>query len=508
MASEKNSLHKTPKSRLVLCVELLKSFEKDELNRFFTFINSPYFNTNKKLCQLLKMLRMYALDSLKFSEGIQLKVYQQVYGASKSQNNISEAEKKNLNKLLNKLLSLAEEFLVIEELKLKSESKHELLFPALIKRKQMVLYNRRLKAIQRELDNEKKQGVDYHTKQYHLQQYKEGLWFTEDRLTRKDNYDELQYHLDVKYLLEKLQYHLAKITLLKIYPGKTFDFKPFKAIKNLLNLSNYQKNPLIQLYLLNIDLVEKDDDETYLALFSQLKMYLDTIPAAVLKPFYTNLTNYCGVQIMKGNTDFYQNLYNIYQDMHAGNLYMRDDVITTRLLKNVITVGCYVKAFSWANEILEHYIPYVKNNIRKSVLNYNKGIIMFNQQKYNQALNYLKEVSKIDDIHDIGLRIVILQCFYETDVNYELSTQQSIESIKAYFINNKKLKEETKFTYINFINVFNSLYKFKDLPNKSEKQLKIKNVLPKIKNTIINEKAMRGRQWLLYKVNEIESMYS
>jgi len=323
-------------------------------------------------------------------------------------------------------------------------------------------------------------------------------------LNKEDNYDELQYHQDVKYLLEKLQYHLAKITLLKIYPGKTFDFEPFHAIKNLFKLSNYQKNPLIQLYLLNIDLIEKDDDITYSALFKQLKKYIDTIPAEVLIPFYTNLTNYCTVQILKGRTEYYQNLFQIYQDMHVGNLLKRGDSIPIRFLKNVITAGCHVKAFDWANEILEHYIQYVKSNIRKSVFNYNKGIIMFNQQKYDKALNCLKEVSRIDNTHDIGLRIVILQCFYETDTYYELSTQQSIESIKTYFINNKKLKEETKLAYTNFIKVFNLLYKFKDLPNNREKISKIKSTLPDIKKNIKGEKAMRERQWLLIKISDLE----
>jgi len=414
MVKEIDSVNKTPNTRLVLCVELLKSFTKSELNRFNMFISSPYFSTNNMLVLLLKTLRTYALDEPKFTETIQLKVYQKVYKAGKNQLSIDSLQKKNLNKLLNKLLVLVEEFLIVEELKNNPESKHELLFPALIKRKQMVLYNRRLKGIQKEIANEKKQGVDYHTRQYNLQQHKAQLLYDEDRVVKEDNYDELQYHLDVKYLLEKLRYHLAKITLLKVVKGKNFDLSPFKAIQNLLNLPNYQKNPLIELYLLNIYLVEKYDDKTYQALFSQLKKHLDTIPAEVLKPFYTNLTNYCTVQILRGRSEFGKNLFQIYQDMHAGNLLAREDSISIGLLKNTITAGCQVKAYTWANEILDHYVPYVKSNIRKSVLNYNKGVIMFNQQKYDKALNYLKEVSKIDDTHDIGLRVVILQCFYET----------------------------------------------------------------------------------------------
>jgi len=508
MVKEIEKVNKTPNLRIVLCVELLKSFTKDELKHLSTFIDSPYFNTNKKLCLLLKTLRKYALDVPKFTEGIQLKVYQQVYGAAKNQSSINAAQKKNLNKLLNKLLALVEEFLIAEELKNNADTKHELLFPALTKRKQMVLYNRRLKGIQKELDNEKEKGVIYHTRQYHLQQHKEKLLYDEDKLAKEDNYDELQYHLDVKYLLEKLQYHLAKITLQKVFTGKKFDLAPFKAIQALLELSNYKRNPLIELYQLNINLVEKDDDTTYYALFTKLKKHLDTIPASFLKPFYTNLMNYCTVQILKGRSEFYQNLYQIYQDMHVGDLLVREDSISIGLLKNAITVGCEVKAYTWVNDILAHYIQFVKSNIRKSVLNYNKGIIMFNQQKYDQALNYLKEVSKIDDIHDIGVRVIILKCFYETDSFYEQSTQQSIDSIRAYFINKKKLNEETKISFINFINVLNALYKLKDHRDSQERSKKIKSTLPKLKINMMDEKAMRERQWLLTKISELESEHN
>lgn len=507
MTKEINTVNKTPNTRLVLCVELLKSFTKNELNRFFSFINSPYFNTTNKLCLLFKAVRMYALDEPKFTDDLQLKVYQRVYGKAKKQVSIDSLQKKNLNKLLNKLLVLAEEFLVVEELKINQESKHELLFPALIKRKQMVLYNRRLKGIQKDLESEKKQGAEYHTRQYNLQQHKVQFLYDEDRLSKEDNYDELQYHLDVKYLLEKLRYHLAKTTLLKVYKGKDFDLSPFNAIQDLLKLPNYQKNPLIQLYLLNIGLVEKYDDKTYQALFTMLKKNLDTIPIEVLKPFYTNLTNYCTMQILRGRSEFNKNLFQIYQDMHAGNLLVREDAMSTGLLKNAITAGCRVKAYTWATEILDHYTPYVKSNIRKSVLNYNKGIIMFEQQKYDKALNYLKEVTKIDDTHDIGMRIVILRCFYEVDSNYELSTQQSIESIKAYFLNNKKLKEDTKLSYINFINILNKLYKFRDLTNRKDRSSKIKSTLPQIKKTVEEQKSMVLRQWLLNKIIMLENQY-
>jgi len=501
-----NPQNKTKTARLVLCIELLKTFSEVELNRFFDFLDSTYHNTNKKLCLLFKLLRRYVLNTEIFSEDIQLKIYQDVFVKAKKQKALNLDQKKDLNKLMNNLLTMAEEFITVEQLKRHGDIKYELLFPELINRKQTFLYNRRLKAAEKELDKEEKKGVYYHTKQYKIQVYKSQAFFIDNKLHKEDNYDDLQYYADVKYLLEKLQYHLAKITMLNVHPGKNLDLSSYEACEALFKLPQYKKNPLIQLYLLNIELVLKDDNKTYHLLSGALQKYQTIIPASFLKPFYTNVNNYCARQLSKGNLYFYNNLWQNYKVMHQNNLLVINNSLDIAILKNIITVACRLKEYSWAIKILDENINYVNKNIRESVYNYNKGVIEFAQKNYDEAQYYFVKVRKIDEFHSIDLKVTLLKCFYEIDQHYETSTQQMIDSLRLFFSTTKKLNKKRKTSYKNFVTIFYKLYKFKQIRSKRERRASIEKELPALIDTITNKKLIEQKKWLLEKIEDLKNI--
>lgn len=504
MHHPKNNQNKSKPTRLLLSIELLKTFSNEELDQFYAFINCAYFNTNKNLCKLLKLLRHYVLNDENLTDDIQLKIYESIVNKGGKVDCLNHAQKKELNRLLNNLLALAEEFLAVARLKKQKDKQHELLFAELIERKQLLLYNRRLKTLQKELNTQQKRGSDFYTKQYKLEYYKANILYIENKLAKEDNFDDLQYHLDVKYILEKLNSHLAKISLMNAFGNKVFDLQPFEAISSLIELPQYSNNPLIRLLLLNIELLEKEDDQTFINLSKAIADHEHMVSASLLKPFYTNLTNYCVKQIMKGKLSFYKDLIVIYKNMDHANLLVIDDLIDVGLLKNIVTNACRIKEFIWANKILEKYKNNIRKNNRESVFKYNLAVIAFNQQQYKEALGYFNQVKKIDETHEIGIKITTLKCFYETDLQYEFSTQQAIDSRIIFFRKNKKLPIDIKKGYENFIRIFNKLYNLKNIPNKSERCLKISEIIPKLRIELDNITPLRRKQWLLTKINNLE----
>lgn len=406
---------------------------------------------------------------------------------------------------MNELLHVAEKFLMFEKIKDSDEQDSLLLYPELIDRKQLMLYSRRIKATERKLDKIKKQGIDYHNQCFHIQGEKARLLFINNVLAKEDNYDELQYHVDIKYLLQKLQYHLAKITLQRRYAHKTFNLNPFAALEALLGQPEYKTNPLIQLFVLNIQLVESEEEATFLALSKLLKEKQEVIPPDFLKPFYINVTNYCIYQVSKGDLNYFNYLFEVYNSMHEANLLVKDNTIELALLKNIITNACRVKAFDWASDKLLYYINYVPVEIKNYVLQYNNGIIAFNQKKYGAALAHFNKVRKIDDVHELSLRITQLLCFYEIDESFENYTLQLIDSLRAYIHQNKKLSKRQKTGYFNFIHTFNKLYKIKNIVEKSKRKIKAKKELPKLKARFLQFKLIILKQWLLSKINDLEN---
>jgi len=487
--------------------KLLKSFSGKELINFEKLMDSGYLGTKEDLRVLIKSLKKHALHHTNFAPEIQCIIYKTLYKEEPIKETLNKSQRSKLNRVMNDLLRLAEKFLMFESIKHTNEHDASLLFPELINRKQLKRYSMRIKATEAQLSKEKKQGVDYHNQCYSIQHEKARLLFMNNVLPKEDNYDVLQYHADIKYLLQKLQYHLAKITIQRRYVYKTFNHKPFVALQALLKLPEYESNPLIKLYVLNLKLLETDEEATFISLSRLLKEKQEVIPADFLKPFYINLTNYCIYQVSRGNLNYFNYMFNIYNDMHEANLLVTNNSIELALLKNLITNACRIKAFDWAVDKLLYYIKYVPAEIRNTVFEYNSGIIAFNQQKYEAALNHFTKVRKIDDTHELSLRITQLQCFYEIDVTYENYTQQLIESLKTFFHQNKKLSKQRKTGYFNFIRVFSKLYKLKNILDKHSRKTAIKKDLPKLKARLLEFDIILLKQWLLSKIESLESSF-
>jgi len=490
--------------RISLPFQLLKTFTEKELDNFTKLLESGYLSTNESLSTLLKILKKQALHYTSYTALLQYEVYTLLYQKEKTGDVLNELQRKKLNRLMNDLLNAAEKFLMFESIKYTREHDTILLFPHLASRKQMLLYSKHIKATEKKFKNEQKRGVDYHNQYFNIQSERANLLYMNNSLSKEDNFDELQYHLDAKYILQKLQYHLAKITLQQRYAHKTFDFQPYEALQTLLNVPNYKTNALIRLYVLNIQLVETKEKASFLALSKLLKEKQEDIPTEYLGTFYTNLANYCTYEITKGDLNFFNHLFEIYNDMHEADLFVLNNAVDAGHLKNIITTACRVKAFDWAIGKLNYYISFVPTTIRNTVFEYNCGIIAFNQQEYETALMHLNKVRKVDDTHELTLRITQLQCFYEIDVTHENSTQQLLETLRTYIQQNKKLTKRQKRGYFNFIRVFNKLYKLKNIVDKNRQKNAIEKQVPKLKALLLQFNSLMAKQWLLNKIKLME----
>lgn len=475
--------------------QLLQTFTEKEFINFQQLLDSGYLSNNPRLSKLLKILKKKVEVYKNFTPTLQHSLFETIYGKDE------EFDSKKFNKLVNDLLKAAEKFLMFEKIKNTDEHHATLLFPELINRKQIPLYSSRVKAAEKKLSNEKKRGVIFYNQCSKIQQEKARLLFISNALMKEDNYDALQYHTDVKYLIQKLQYHLAKITLKRSYGKKTFNFKPFHALQPLLNMEEYQSNTMIKLYILNIQLIEDDEATTFVALSKLLKERKEEIPDNFLNIFYVNLTNYCVHQVFKGILNYYNYLFTIYNDMHEGELLVINNTIELALLKNIITTACRVKAFDWAFNILNYYKKYIPVKFKDAVFHYHSGIILFNQQKFDEATHHFSIVSKIDDIHELNFRIVWLQCLYEADLYYENETKQIIESFKTYLQQNKKMTSQQKVACKNFIRIYDKLYLFKFLKNKDISTNKISN----LDYFLSKSKYIREKKWLSDKIKNFEN---
>jgi len=484
-------------TRNSLLVDLLKSFTEKELSAFGKFIESSYFNEDQKLIHLLKKLKRYALGVDKFAPELQFKVYEETYCDQPL--NETELTKKQyvfLNNQQHKLLRLAEQFIMIEKFKTTDNIKSEFLYQPLIDKNQIHLYQRHLKSDMKALEGKSKRGINYYSAQYKFQDAILYASIKNGEIAKKDNYDLLQHHLNINYILEKLKYHLAQLTFKNLYKNRAYKFSTLSEISALLEIPEYNNIPLIKIYSDSIKLVETQNDESFNNLLETITINKDILTPLFLRVFYFNLANYCSSQLKKGKVEYYQKLFEIYKDMHQNNLFVMQNFINSNFLKNVITVSCAVKQYEWANDILLQYKKFVQFKIRESIFSYNSGVIEFNQHKYTSAQEWFLKVERINDTYEIDLRIFMLQCIFEVEQDYNDATKQSFESTKQFFKRNSTLSSINKKSYLNFINTFINLYKFKHNTTKLN--------FEKIKNKLDQLEVVHRKKWLLEKIEELK----
>lgn len=490
--------NKEQKKRPTLCVDLLNSFSKKELDGFSEFLTCSYFSTDKHVIMLFKALRKHVIHKHFFDTVLRSRVYEFVFKKQAAEKvKLSNAQKTALNRKLSLLLRLAEEFLAINNLRESKYSDIDYLYPELLKRKQHSLYKRHFKKME--------DGFE-HTSVKDIQHYENLAKFNELHLSYLETIQKIETggniegcitSIDLNFLLKRLSVHHIVLGLNR-YSVKQTNSKMYEAIKELLLMPKYKNNILIKLYSKNIKLTEKLDYPSFENLIKFIDDEDGNISKTDLVGSYHNALNFCINQVRKGNFEFYKRTFSLYLNMHKKNLLLIDDFLHSTVFTNIITAGCRAKQFLKAKELCNYYKPFLIKKIRDSVYHYNLGLIAFFQQKYEVAHSNFAIIQKTNTNIDFNVRLYVLQCLFESSNSYSFQFLQSLKSTKEFFKNQKKLPPQRKKAYLNFLQIMLMLYKF--IYHKSKTSISI------IEEQLMKMEVVSYRVWLIEKINELKKI--
>jgi len=487
------------KKRPFLCIELLNAFSKKEIADLVHFVSCPCFNKDECMSGLLKSLRRYALDGKEFDEERQCTVYEKTFTHKAApQTTLSKNQRSFLNAKMNILIHLAERFLAMQALEDNVSYRCELLYDTLLKRQQYWLLNRHLKKHKKKLSQQKEKDTAYYAHQSKVEQSTLNYLHHSGQLTQEDNLADLIRSVDMNYLLHKLNLQITVLSMKNVFGEKEYDLSSMTAMNDLLDLPQYAKQPLVILYRANVALMEAASDETHFNLLNLLEQYESVMPLSVLKDFYSTAINHCTAQIRLGKSDYIKNVFDLYKIMDTKNLLIDNGFISKSNLKNIVTAACRAQEFTWAEKAVERYRQYLRRSIRDSVCHFNLGVIAFYQKDYEAAHDRFIQADRIDKIHDINIRVLILKSLYEKEKDYSDPTMQAFRSAHKYFKGNKSLAAKIRTGYTNFIQILINLYQLRHNVNATKANAK------RIKEKLDAQKLNSDKRWLLEKLEELE----
>jgi len=317
--------NKKIKSRPFLCLELLNTFSEKEIQSLSHFIACEHFNTDRYVVRLLETLEKYVLKKKVFDNDVQCNVYEKIFTHLPSpQGELNQSQSSLLNQKMNVLMRLAERFLSIEALEENAACKNELLYPVLLKRKQFLTFNRRINQEKKAIKNEAIKGSEYYARCYQMEWGILDYLNYSDKLHKEDNLSNTICNLDMYYLINRLSLHLTAWSLKKVSDKKEYDFSAMEAAEQLLCLPGYANQPMIMLYLANIELMKTQSVATYQNLLNLLEKHTTVIHPSKLKDFYVTIISFCIAKINEGALEYERNMFEIFQVMHEKNLLLED----------------------------------------------------------------------------------------------------------------------------------------------------------------------------------------
>lgn len=484
------------RNRDFLLIQLLNAFSKQELEGFKHFVACSYFNTDQFAIKLLHNLYKSVLNKAVFSSELQALVFSKVFTNKEKPKKILNVKQKSfLAAKMNVLLRLSETYLCNEAMKENVVCRMELLCDSLLEKNQLQFLKRKLVQFEKKSAIEKDKKVSYYAYKFKLEDSKVRFLQQSNLWLKEDNFTELNESIDFFYILYKLEIHRASMSIEKNHPQKKYDFDIMKSLNNLLSIENYANHPLLKLYLVSIELQSTNNKNKYYELVSLLDAYHKNISKTDLTAFYLIASNFCGMKIKEGEREYYQAMFKIYKKRDEKNLLIENGNIAISTLKNLITLGCKVEEYIWANEILEKYIFFTQKDVRDSIYNFNKGAISFYQNKYNEALSHFIKVDKVNNHYDIDCRMMILKTHYMLDKEYDERTIRIFLLSERFIKSQKKLKGKDIMAYKNFIRVLINTYKLKHNSGKAKKI----NLIKKIDSLRI----ISDKDWLIKMLNQL-----
>ena len=241
-------------------------------------------------------------------------------------------------------------------------------------------------------------------------------------------------------------------------------------------------------------LLDTEEEDFYHQLKNLLNQRFDEFAYDDLKALYIHLRNYCiDTKINTGRSDYFRELFDLYKDQVQSGIILEDDIITTQSYKNIITVALHSKEFDWVEKFIQKYTDKLPTESQDNDRNYNLAKVYFHQEQYTKVIEQLREVGYKNVIYSLGGKLMLLKTYFE--LKEFLALDSLVDSFRIYLRRSSKIPKDVKQQYMNVIRFTKRL---------SSVQPGNQAVLLKIKEQVINCKALAAKRWLIEKINEME----
>lgn len=469
-------------------VQILAALSAKEFKSFEQYVNSPYFNRNKQVSELLDAIKQFHpnYENPKFTREY---VFTKLFGKGEKFN---EAK---LRYVLSDLTLLLEGFLSVDEyLKNPNEQKYFLL-KSLRERNNDKFFLQHLEDAHA-LNNK----AGYTDSEYYFYDYlfnEQSYLFTSVKNNRSidTSLQELIDNLEVFYLAKNLKYYCEIINrknILKV----DYKLSIFEEILPYIQKRGFEEYPAIHIYVVILrTLTDNEHHENYDILMELIGKYRSKFPPAEVRDMYAFAQNYCIKQINSGNTNFLRKLFELNKTLLATGLIFESGYLSPHDFKNIVTVSLRIGEFEFAQDFILNQKDRLDPVIRENAYAYSMAWYHFFRKEYDKTLKTLLKVEFTDVYYHLDAKSLLLKTYYE--LGEEDALYSLFDAFKIYLRRNKQISEYQSEVYSNLIGFTRRLVTARHGSNRVN--------LDDLRKEISESKRVADLNWLLSKIDELEA---
>ena len=469
-------------------LSLLRTLSKVELNRLRKMVCSPWFNEEPEVLQLFDLFNealrkgddaVAALDKPT--------VWEKLYPGKK----MDDAQ---LRRLASDLTQLVLRFL-LEEVRIKNPLTEALEMQKVL---ESPVYKKHLSGVERNiqklLDDDPRKSPEHYLAQFKMH------WNIFSRSAKRfstvDYLDKLfpaAEHLDIFYLVQKMQVYLAWLMFQKVRVADR-EMPMMPGFWEHLDNPRYQAVPLVAIYKNLIRCMSEPGEESYFqTLLDDLERYAADLTKEELRECYHIAQNYCALKVNQGRTDYFPIFFRLFKSIVHLGILLENGQLSEGVFKNMVTISVNVGEFGWAEDFIQEYAAHLPSHIRENARTFNLAYLYSYQKRHQEVIGLLRNVEYSDVVYSLGSKMLLLRTYYELD---ELMAMDSLmDSFRIYVRRNKLISKELKREYINFLHFLKKL---------SALSIGTPQAIAAVKKKVAASKNKTTKKWLLEKIEELE----
>jgi len=376
---------------------------RDELRDFARFIESPYFNTDKRMIQLFDYLKTYYPE-------FESKELDRAYVAGQLFPEWKEKQYNKISYLMTDLSQLVSDFMTVRELENDRLEWQQLELKAYKRRHGDWFFNSAVKKLNKALDKGTERGIGYYFHRYRLNHEIYTHNATERVQIGIESLHNAIHNLDLFYFCSKLLYG-SEVRLREAFLSEKSELVLLDEILEVVQLPVFKNEAFLRIFSLIIKLYQKDDKSIY----------------NEIKPL-------------------------IYNSLHLFNTDEKLDIIS------FINNYCIIK-YNQAS-FIHQYGQYLREEIRTDIRTIALCRLEFSMGNFEKTLEHLRNMDFVDVTNSVSAKVFQLRCYYELD-GYEEVFYDACNAFTQYCRRNKVIGKLTKERHLEFIKFLKKLHQAK-----------------------------------------------